>query len=50
MIDSVERRRQIRVEHPLPLGVHTPCDVEDSLDRVMAATARPKPIGPRLES
>src|SRR5450759_723187 len=26
------------------------CDVEDSLDRVMAATARPKPIGPRLES
>ena len=49
MVDSVERRRQVRVQDPPPLGVRAPRDVEDGLDRVMAATARPEPIRPGLE-
>src|SRR5664280_3551090 len=50
MIDPVERRRQVRVQHPLPLGVCTPRDMEDGVDRVMATPARPEPVGPWLES
>jgi hypothetical protein len=49
MVDPVERRRQVRVEHPPPQRVRAPCDVEDGLDRVMATTAGPKSVGPRLE-
>ena len=49
MGDQVERRCQIRVQRPHPpcalaLGGHV-----DGLDRVLAATARPEPVGPRLE-
>jgi len=49
MIDPVERRCQVRVQGPPPLGVRTFGDVEDGLDRIMATTARPKPIGLRFE-
>jgi len=49
MIDAVERRRQIRVERPTPPGVRAPGDVEDGVDRIVAATARPEPVGPGLE-
>src|SRR5674476_802273 len=49
VIDAVERPCQIRVQDPSSPGVGTPGDVEDGLDRIMAATARPKPIRPRLE-
>jgi len=40
MINTVERRRQVRVERPPPPGVRAPGDVEDGVDRVVAATAR----------
>lgn len=49
MINAVDRRRQIRFERPPSPGVGTPGDVEDGLDRVVAATARPKPVGLRFE-
>jgi len=49
VVDPVECRCQIRVEDPPSLGVRTLGNVEDGIDRVMAATARPKPIRPRLE-
>jgi hypothetical protein len=47
--DPVECPCQICVQHPASLRVPAAHDVEDGLDRVMAATARPKPIGPRFE-
>jgi hypothetical protein len=40
MINAVERRRQVSVERPPPPGVRAPGDVEDGVDRVVAATAR----------
>jgi hypothetical protein len=49
VVNSVECRRQIRVKDPLPLRVLPADGVEDGLDRVMAATTRPKPVGLRLE-
>ena len=49
MIDSVERRRQIRIEHPPPAGSRPPDGAEDRRDRVVAATARPESVGSRLE-
>src|SRR5665811_1161568 len=49
MIDAVERRCQVCVQGPPPLGIRTLGDVEDGLDRIMAATARPKAIGLRFE-
>src|SRR5665811_2212875 len=49
MIDAVESRCQVCVQGPPPLGVRTLGDVEDGLDRIMAATARPKAIGLRFE-
>ncbi len=49
VIDSVECRRQIRIEHPPAGGVATPRHVEDGLDSVVAAPAGTKPIGFRLE-
>ena len=49
VIDLVERRRQIRVEHPLALRAFALRNLVDRCDRVMAATTGPKPIGPRLE-
>src|SRR6266568_7830434 len=49
VIDSVECRRQIRVEHPPAGGVGTPRHVKDGLNGVVAAPAGTKPIGSRLE-
>src|SRR5450759_5852786 len=49
MIDAVESRCQVCVQGPPPLGIRTLGDVEDGLDRIMAATARPKAIGLRFE-
>ena len=49
MVDPVERRRQIRVQHPPPLRALAVGGHVDHCDRVMAATAGPKPIRPRLE-
>ena len=50
MIDPVECRRQVGVEHPTAARVWTPGHMEDGLDGVMAATTGPKPIGLRLEA
>ena len=47
MVDAVERRHQVCVEDPPPPGIRAPGDVEDGLDRIMAATVRPKPMGLR---
>src|ERR1700757_2827904 len=44
MVDLVERARQVRVQSPHPPGPRAAADVEDGLDRVMAAAARPEPI------
>ena len=49
MVDAVERRRQIRVEHPPALRVLALQRQVDGRDRVLTATAGPKPIGLRLE-
>lgn len=49
VIDAVERRCQIRVEHPHPLGPWALASGVDRLDRVMTATAGPEPVGPCLE-
>ena len=46
--DPVKRPGQVRVEHPQPPGVLLG-DVENRFDRVMAAAARPKPVGLRLK-
>jgi site-specific DNA recombinase len=47
--DQVERRCQVRVQRPQPLRALALGGLVDSLDRVLATTARPKPKGPRLE-
>jgi len=44
VVDSVERRGQVRVQHPQPLRVLAAHRVEQGLDRVLAAPTRPKPI------
>ena len=49
MADAVERPGQIRVEHPQSLRARALDDLIDRFDRVVAATAGPKPVGPRLE-
>ncbi len=49
MGDPVERPSQIRVQHPPAFRAFAPRGPVDRADRVMAATARPEPIGPRLE-
>ena len=41
MVDLVERRRQISVEHPRPRRVGTLGGQIDGLDRVMTTTAQP---------
>jgi hypothetical protein len=38
VVDPIERRRQIRVQNPCPLGVFPAQRVEDRLDRVLATT------------
>ena len=49
MVDLVERARQVRVQSPHPPGPRAAADVEDGLDRVMTAAARPEPIRARFE-
>src|SRR6266498_4768849 len=49
VIDSVERRFQARVQDPQPFGGLAAQRVEDGLDRVLAATSRPEPVGSGLE-
>ena len=44
MVDSVERRGQVRVQNPQPLRVLAAQRVEQRLDRVLTASTRPKPI------
>ena len=41
MVDAVECRRQVRVKYPCSARVLPLSRLIDSLDRVMAATARP---------
>ena len=48
MADRIERARQVGVENPHPLGVPAQGG-EQTLDRVMAAAARSKPIALGLE-
>jgi hypothetical protein len=49
VIDSVERRFQVRVQNPQPFGGLAAQRVEDRFSRVLAAASRPEPIGPGLE-
>ena len=49
MVEPVECRRQVGVEHPQTLRVGAARRRVDGHDRVVAATARPKPVGLRLE-
>ena len=44
MIDSIERRRQVSVENPLTLRGLALQRLVDGLDRIVASTARAKPI------
>src|SRR3954470_15554198 len=50
MVDAVECRRQVRVKYPCAARVLPLSRLIDSLDRVMAATARPESIGSRFET
>ena len=47
--DAIERPGQIRVQNPRPFWASALDDLEHGLDRVMATTARPEPVRPRLE-
>jgi DNA invertase Pin-like site-specific DNA recombinase len=47
--DPVERRRQVRVQSPPPGRAGALAHLVDGLDRVVAATAGPEPVRPRLE-
>jgi site-specific DNA recombinase len=49
VIDLVERRRQVSVENPHPLGARPLADGIDRLNRVVAAATRPEPVGSGLE-
>src|SRR5208282_1531681 len=49
MVDLVERARQVRVQSPHPPGPRAAADVEDGLDCVLTAAARPEPIRARFE-
>ena len=49
MVEAVERRRQVGVEHPQTLRVGAARRRVDRHDRVVAATARTEPVGLRLE-
>ena len=44
MIDAVERRGQVGIQRPYPLGPRARAGDEDRRDRVMAAAARPEPV------
>jgi site-specific DNA recombinase len=49
VIDTVERRCQVCVEDPHPLGPRALGGGVDRLDRIVAAAAGPEPVGSRLE-
>src|SRR5690606_16471849 len=49
MVDAVERRCQVIIENPHPLGPDALAGGEDRLDRVMTATAGSESIGSRLD-
>ena len=49
MTEPVECRLQVRVQYPQPAGILAGCRGVDGHDRVMAAPARPEPVGSRLE-
>ena len=49
VVDSVERRGQVRIQHPHPLGLGAFAGQVDRLDRVLATTAWPKPVASGLE-
>src|SRR6266702_2231245 len=49
VVDSVERRSQIRVQRPRALGHRAFAHLVDRLDRVVAASARPEPVRSGLE-
>ena len=49
VIDTVERRRQVRVEHPQALRVTALDHLIDCFDRVVATAARPESVGFRFE-
>jgi hypothetical protein len=49
MIDTVERGRQVGIENPLTLGPAALESPVDRLDRVVAATSGPEPVGTRFE-
>src|SRR5437016_13350599 len=48
VVDGVERTRQVGVKNPYPFGTAAQ-DVEQVLDRVVAAATRPKPVAAGLE-
>ena len=49
MAEPVKCRLQVGVEHPQSPGILAGCRGVDGHDRVMAAPARPEPVGSRLE-
>ncbi len=49
MVDSVECGFQVRVKYPHTFSGLAAYRVEDSLDRVLAAAARPEPVLPRVQ-
>jgi hypothetical protein len=49
MPDLVERARQVRVQRPHAPGAWALARVVDRRDRVVAAPARPEPVGSGLE-
>ena len=49
MVELVERRGQVRVKGPYSCGPAALARVVDRLDRVLAAAARPEPVGPGFE-
>jgi hypothetical protein len=49
VVDAVERRFEVRVQHPPAHRIRSLDRVEGGLDRVLAAASGPKPIRSRLE-
>ena len=49
MINFVERRGQVGVQRPHALGQRPRAGGENRCNRVMAATARPEPVGSGFE-
>src|SRR5690349_4679886 len=49
MLNAVERRGQVRIQRPHPLGHPAFAGHVDRLNSVLAAAARPEPVGSGLE-